>query len=99
MRPTDLHHELAERRVMRTKLESRFQRRNALGWMAGVHKGETQGVVGARQARIELDRFIEVRNGLLMSFGDRIEIEMLDAGGETIFGKIDQVVTQYQPPG
>jgi fumarylacetoacetate (FAA) hydrolase len=34
-----------------------------------------------------------------MSFGDRIEIEMLDAGGETIFGKIDQVVTQYQPPG
>ena len=34
-----------------------------------------------------------------MSFGDRIEIEMLDAAGETIFGKIDQVVTQYQPPG
>jgi fumarylacetoacetate (FAA) hydrolase len=34
-----------------------------------------------------------------MSFGDRIEIEMLDAGGETIFGKIDQVVTQYHPPG
>ena len=34
-----------------------------------------------------------------MSFGDRIEIEMLESGGETIFGKIDQVVTQYQPPG
>ena len=33
-----------------------------------------------------------------MSFGDRIEIEMLDAAGESIFGKIDQVVTQYQPP-
>ena len=35
---------------------------------------------------------------LFMSFGDRIEIEMLDAAGETIFGKIDQVVTQYHPP-
>jgi fumarylacetoacetate (FAA) hydrolase len=34
-----------------------------------------------------------------MSFGDRVEIDMLDKSGETIFGKIDQVVTQYQPPG
>jgi fumarylacetoacetate (FAA) hydrolase len=33
-----------------------------------------------------------------MSFGDRIEIEMLDARGESIFGKIDQVVTRYMPP-
>jgi fumarylacetoacetate (FAA) hydrolase len=33
-----------------------------------------------------------------MSFGDRIEIEMLNAQGETIFGKIDQVVTRYPPP-
>jgi fumarylacetoacetate (FAA) hydrolase len=33
-----------------------------------------------------------------MSFGDRVEIDMLDADGETIFGKIDQVVTQYHPP-
>ncbi len=33
-----------------------------------------------------------------MSFGDRIEIDMLDASGETIFGKIDQVVVQYTPP-
>ncbi len=33
-----------------------------------------------------------------MSFGDRIEIDMLDAGGESIFGRIDQVVTQYHPP-
>ncbi|MBA6413040.1 fumarylacetoacetate hydrolase family protein [Parahaliea sp. F7430] len=29
-----------------------------------------------------------------MSFGDRIEIEMLDAAGESIFGKIDQRVVQ-----
>ena len=33
-----------------------------------------------------------------MSFGDRIEIEMLDASGASIFGKIDQVVRQYDPP-
>ena len=33
-----------------------------------------------------------------MSFGDRIEIEMLDANGESVFGKIDQVVRQYHPP-
>ncbi len=34
-----------------------------------------------------------------MSFGDRIEIDMLDSQGETIFGKIDQQVKQYTPPG
>ena len=33
-----------------------------------------------------------------MSFGDRVEIDMLDANGNTIFGKIDQKVVQYQPP-
>lgn len=33
-----------------------------------------------------------------MSFGDRIEIEMLDNAGISIFGKIDQVVRQYHPP-
>ena len=33
-----------------------------------------------------------------MKFGDRIEIEMFDENGESIFGRIDQVVTQYHPP-
>jgi len=33
-----------------------------------------------------------------MSFGDRIEIEMLDDDNNSIFGKIDQVVVQYHPP-
>jgi fumarylacetoacetate (FAA) hydrolase len=33
-----------------------------------------------------------------MSFGDRIEIEMFDSDGATIFGKIDQIVSQYTPP-
>jgi fumarylacetoacetate (FAA) hydrolase len=33
-----------------------------------------------------------------MSFGDRVEIEMLDSAGNSIFGKIDQVVARYDAP-
>jgi fumarylacetoacetate (FAA) hydrolase len=33
-----------------------------------------------------------------MSFGDRIAIEMFDATGRSIFGRIDQHVRQYTPP-
>ena len=33
-----------------------------------------------------------------MKFGDRIEIEMFDENGASIFGRIDQVVTRYHPP-
>jgi fumarylacetoacetate (FAA) hydrolase len=33
-----------------------------------------------------------------MSFGDRIEIEMKNGDGESIFGKIDQRIKQYYPP-
>ncbi len=33
-----------------------------------------------------------------LSFGDRVKIEMLDAGGESIFGAIDQRVEKYSPP-
>jgi len=33
-----------------------------------------------------------------MSFGDRIKIEMIDDNGLSIFGNIDQIVKQYQPP-
>ena len=33
-----------------------------------------------------------------MSFGDRIEIEMKNGAGESVFGKIDQRVKQYYPP-
>ncbi len=32
-----------------------------------------------------------------MKFGDRIEIEMKDEQGDSIFGKIDQVVKKYKP--
>ncbi len=34
-----------------------------------------------------------------MQFGDRIEIEMFDNDGHSIFGKIDQRVQKYKPPG
>lgn len=34
-----------------------------------------------------------------MSFGDRIEIEMNSADGDPLFGKIDQRIKQYHPPG
>jgi fumarylacetoacetate (FAA) hydrolase len=34
-----------------------------------------------------------------MSFGDRIEIEMKDRAGDSIFGKIDQRIKQYTPAG
>lgn len=34
-----------------------------------------------------------------MSFGDRIEIEMKDTSGQSIFGRIDQRIKQYYPPG
>ncbi len=33
-----------------------------------------------------------------MSFGDRIEIDMIDRAGNSIFGKIDQRIKQYIPP-
>jgi fumarylacetoacetate (FAA) hydrolase len=33
-----------------------------------------------------------------MRFGDRVRIEMLDAGGQSIFGAIDQKVVRYEPP-
>lgn len=41
-----------------------------------------------------------IRNGTattpFMRFGDRIEIEMKDTKGDSVFGRIDQVVKQYQ---
>ena len=33
-----------------------------------------------------------------MQFGDRIQIEMLDAAGDSIFGTIDQTVVKYEGP-
>ena len=33
-----------------------------------------------------------------LKFGDRVRIEMLDAGGRSIFGAIDQTVLRHAPP-
>lgn len=33
-----------------------------------------------------------------LKFGDRVRIEMLDAGGQTLFGAIDQEVVEYAAP-
>ena len=33
-----------------------------------------------------------------LKFGDRVRIEMFDAGGRSIFGAIDQTVLRYAPP-
>ncbi|HPF48047.1 MAG TPA: fumarylacetoacetate hydrolase family protein, partial [Emcibacteraceae bacterium] len=33
-----------------------------------------------------------------MQFGDRIEIEILDRAGKSVFGKINQKVVKYTPP-
>ena len=48
-------------------------------------------------------RMIEtIENGkpetTFMQFGDRIEIEMNDSNGNSIFGTIDQVVERYEGP-
>jgi fumarylacetoacetate (FAA) hydrolase len=34
-----------------------------------------------------------------LKFGDRVRIEMLDAGGRSVFGAIDHVVEKYDAPG
>jgi fumarylacetoacetate (FAA) hydrolase len=49
-------------------------------------------------------RMIEtIRDGApatpFMRFGDRVRMEMLDAGGASVFGAIDQVVVRAQPAG
>jgi fumarylacetoacetate (FAA) hydrolase len=33
-----------------------------------------------------------------LKFGDRVKIEMFDAGGQSIFGAIDQQVVQHAEP-
>ncbi|MBT7582739.1 MAG: 2-keto-4-pentenoate hydratase, partial [Kordiimonadaceae bacterium] len=33
-----------------------------------------------------------------MSFGDRVEIDMFDESGKTIFGRIDQKIVKFEVP-
>ena len=58
---------------------------------------------GAGYSCIAEIRMIEtIENGKpqteFMKFGDRIRIEMLDASGQSVFGRIDQAVEQYKVP-
>jgi fumarylacetoacetate (FAA) hydrolase len=50
----------------------------------------------AEQRMVETIRFGEPRTPFL-KFGDRVRIEMLDPGGRSIFGAIDQPVAHYTP--
>ena len=67
----------------------------------GPGKHIAEGGVG--YSCIAETRMIETINGgkpetPFMSFGDTIRIEMLDAGGDSVFGAIEQTVKRYTPP-
>ncbi|MGV6801852.1 MAG: fumarylacetoacetate hydrolase family protein [bacterium] len=67
----------------------------------GPGKPVSEGGVG--YSCIAEIRMIEtIENGAastnFMNFGDRVKIWMEDSQGQSIFGEIDQVVTQYEPP-
>lgn len=49
----------------------------------------------AEKRMLEMVEFGEARTPFLR-FGDRVRIEMFDAGGASIFGAIDQVVERYE---
>ena len=49
----------------------------------------------AEKRMLEILEFGEARTPFL-KFGDRVRIEMFDAGGASIFGAIDQVVERYE---
>jgi fumarylacetoacetate (FAA) hydrolase len=58
---------------------------------------------GTGYACIAEQRSVEtIRNGQpatqFLRFGDRLRIEMLDDGGASIFGAIEQTVTRYRGP-
>jgi fumarylacetoacetate (FAA) hydrolase len=63
--------------------------------------GKPVSVGGAGYSCIAEVRMIEtIESGEpktpFMRFGDRVEIEMLDADGSSIFGTIDQTVRRYE---
>jgi fumarylacetoacetate (FAA) hydrolase len=66
----------------------------------GPGKPAAQG--GAGYACIAEQRTVETLLGgaaktPFLKFGDRVRIEMLDKGGASIFGAIEQVVVRYNP--
>jgi fumarylacetoacetate (FAA) hydrolase len=65
--------------------------------------GKTISAGGVGYSCLAEIRMIEtIENGkpetTFMQFGDRIEIEMNDSNGNSIFGTIDQVVERYEGP-
>ena len=66
-----------------------------------VERGEAVADGGLGYSCIAEQRTVEtIREGKpttpFLSFGDRVEIEMLDAQGRSIFGRIDQHVRRYE---
>jgi len=72
------------------------------GTVIGSGTVSTVGSVDGSCCLAEVRCLETIRDGKpstpFMSFGDRIEIEMQDGDGVSIFGKIDQIVTRYHPP-
>ncbi len=73
------------------------------GTVVGSGTVANQGSKDGSSCLAEIRALETIANGkpstAFMSFGDRIRIEMNDARGNSIFGAIDQVITQYTPPG
>ncbi|WP_281300816.1 MULTISPECIES: fumarylacetoacetate hydrolase family protein [unclassified Iodidimonas] len=66
--------------------------------------GKPVGEGGAGYSCIAEIRMIEkIQTGEMrtsfLQFGDRVRIEMRDAGGRSLFGAIDQKITRYEGPG
>ena len=70
-----------------------------IGSGAVAHQGSPDGSSCLAEVRC-LETIAHGKPGTpFMAFGDRIEIEMKDESGNSIFGKINQQVKQYYPPG
>lgn len=71
------------------------------GTVIGSGTVSNQGSLNGSSCLAEVRCLETIRNGKastsFMKFGDRIEIEMNDKNGDSIFGKINQVVKQYKP--
>ena len=72
------------------------------GTVIGGGTVANQGSPTGSSCLAELRCLETIRDGkpstAFMQFGDRVEIEMLDADRQSIFGKISQQVTAYQAP-
>lgn len=71
------------------------------GTVIGSGTVANQGSPNGSSCLAEVRCLETIKNGKpstsFMKFGDRIEIEMNDTKGDSLFGKIDQVIKQYIP--